>query len=675
LLIDSASSVNDSASSVNDSASSVKRIISYFPIRYYATSLLFAIILVNSAHTIAEAEAYVIGKMLYLFQIPSFLSQKSFSLFIGDSDDEVTKLRLPLQLQILFLVFFPTIAATAKTSLMKRMRILSIGVLCFFSYIVLLFLLSLVFYGLDINDSGNSLLFTSVALTIICGGLSIHLALFSTITLPERTKIKPAIKRKYVREYLYLATVLTTTGAILFALQSFLQVDIDSPMSTYIHIYFWLNFSAIINVGYWVANLLHDFLPPWIRKRLNAVNSPPKQCDDYPSSRLSISFLIPAYNEERWVGRLVESIDRAAGKYGGKVEIILVNDGSTDNTEKIVADAMRNLKYSIGKLFTISNSGKGFALDYGLKKASGDIIFRTDADSMIDENALTPMMAHFNNPQVGSVCGWVYPFTDGKGLWQKTQRVICAHAMYIRRAQETFDSLLIQPGSSTAFRRDALSKTGGWVDNIFGEDGEIGNRVARYGYRCEFEPRSIVYSDFPETLMGLLQQRARWGVAFYQSRGRNWRLAREFRAPRSLFFLWDLISHGTRFARNFIWTFFGALLISYALGLVQPGILPFHSMSNIPWVVIAKIASIHILLATLQLVLFWYQMRKVKQGHIVKYYPFLRLISMIITIVVRPLVMNALLRWSLRWKQYDTESFRALRRVVKSVDPQYPSGD
>jgi cellulose synthase/poly-beta-1,6-N-acetylglucosamine synthase-like glycosyltransferase len=552
------------------------------------------------------------------------------------------------------------------------------GVLCFFGYIVSLFLLTLVFYGLDLNDSVRSLQLTLIALTIICGGFSIHFALFSNITLPKRTKIKPIIKRKYVREYLYLSAVLMITGVMLFAIQSYLNVDIDSPMSMYVHIYLWLNLSSIINIGYWVANLVHDILPPWVR-RSNAINTSPKQYDyvDYlSSSSLSVSFLIPAYNEERFVGRLIESIDRAAGKYkSGNVEIILVNDGSTDNTEKIVADAMRNLKHARGKFFTIPNSGKGFALDYGLKQTKGDVIFRTDADSMIDENALGPMMRHFDDPQVGSVCGWVYPFIDGKGIWQKTQRIICVHGMYIRRAQEIFDSLLIQPGSSTAFRRDALLKVGGWVDNIFGEDGEIGNRVARYGYRCVYEPRSIVYSEFPETLMGLLQQRARWGVAFYHSRGRNWRLAREFHAPRSLFFFWDLITHGARFARNFIWTFFGALIISSALGLFQPGTLPFYSISNIPWIVIAKIASIHIALTVLHLVLFWYQLRKVKQGHMLKYYLFLRLINTIITMVVRPIVIDALFSWSLRWKKYDTQSFRALRKVVRRVDPLYPAGD
>ncbi len=135
-------------------------------------------------------------------------------------------------------------------------------------------------------------------------------------------------------------------------------------------------------------------------------------------------------------------------------------------------------------------------------------------------------------------------------------------------AQSEFDSLLVMPGSTAAFRREALIQAGGWTDNIFGEDGEVTNKVARYGYRGVYEPKSIVYSEHPETLRGVLQQRARWGVAFYHSRGRNWRLAREFHTPRSLFFLWDLMTHGAVFGRNLLVPLMAALLIISALDLI-----------------------------------------------------------------------------------------------------------
>jgi cellulose synthase/poly-beta-1,6-N-acetylglucosamine synthase-like glycosyltransferase len=219
---------------------------------------------------------------------------------------------------------------------------------------------------------------------------------------------------------------------------------------------------------------------------------------------------------------------------------------------------------------------------------------------------------------------------------------------------------------------------GGWTDNIFGEDGEITNRVARYGYREVYDTKSIVYSEVPETLKGLLQQRARWGVAFYHSRGRNWRLAREFHTPRSIFFLLGLMAHGGTFGRNLTLPLIVALLIASALDVNSPirstYVLASESLT-IPLWFISKLVAIHLLLTTMLLVLLAYRLRFVNQVSALMYYPVMRLMHMIISYVVRPLVINVMLSWSTRWKEYSTESFKDLRKTVNiSIDPLYPSG-
>ena len=76
-------------------------------------------------------------------------------------------------------------------------------------------------------------------------------------------------------------------------------------------------------------------------------------------------------------------------------------------------------------------------------------------------------------------------------LLGKAQNVLFASYLYVKRAQEVFDSIIVQPGASTAFRKDALLKIGGWTHNQFGEDGEISSRMARFGYKSEFEQRAI----------------------------------------------------------------------------------------------------------------------------------------------------------------------------------------
>jgi cellulose synthase/poly-beta-1,6-N-acetylglucosamine synthase-like glycosyltransferase len=660
----------------------------------------------NLNETITTLQGEAIVKITHFFQV-STVEFENGLLMVGSQispmenleqlQSKTTANRLPILFQSLFIIFFLTIATIVKTTIRNRLRILAFGGLCIIAFIVVESSLITTFYHLGISDWRWSMWVTGVTLSVITGGLFVDMALFSTITIPHPTKITPALKRNYSREYIYLALVLAISTSLLLAVSSFLTIDqviITSSIMDYVHIYLWFNLSSIITISYWITNLIHDVVPlTWKKRRITAnrkydqgkngqslrnskANLLINTGDDSSNVSFSVSFLIPAYNEERIAGRCIESIDGAAAKYSGKVEIVFVNDGSTDGTERIVRDAISNLKHATGQLITIPNSGKGYALAYGLKRTCGDIVFRTDADSVIDNNALTPMMRHFKDPEVGSVCGWVFPLEGIQGgFWLNTQMVLCANYMYIKRAQEVFDSVLIQPGSSTAFRREALMNAGGWADNIFGEDGEITNRIARYGYRGVFEAQSLVYSEHPETLKGLMQQRARWGVAFYHSRGRNLRLTTEFRTPRSFLFIWNLLQHGTRFGRTMIWPYMAASLTVGLLGLAFPNMLSRAAPEEIPWILIAKIAGIQLLLTTTHLVLYGYRLRKVKALSSLKYYPAIRLVNMILNFIVKPHVMAIMLSWSSHWNSYTTESFKELRKTVNtSIDPLYPSG-
>jgi cellulose synthase/poly-beta-1,6-N-acetylglucosamine synthase-like glycosyltransferase len=640
-----------------------KKIISYFPLRYYCASIVFAILLINGVESIKDAQEYAILSALDVLNIPAFMSKGN--LFVGENSGS-TKINLPIFVQLLFLMLFPSVAFTARTNFVARMKMMAFGLLCFSAFIGVGLGSILIMLAPNILDS--ILLFKAVSITasILIGCLIVELALFSTIRIPERTKIKPIIKRSYLKEYAFLALLIITGSIIVYVVVMILYIEIDSPILDYVHLYLWLNLSGIVTFGYFLSNFIfeakrHDMLK--IKKSGESV------ARSHADNRMpSVSFLIPAYNEERIAGRCVTSIDKAAAKYNGEVEIIFINDGSTDGTEKVVTEAIRNLNHCSGRLFSISNSGKGFALVYGIEKTKGEIIFRTDADSIIDENALTPMMRHFKDPTVGSVSGWIFPIQD-KGLWIRVQNVLDANYMYTKRAQDVLDSIITQPGASTSFRRDALIKVGGWRDNIFGEDGEITNRISRYGYRGEFEPSATVYSEHPSTLTGLLQQRARWGVAFYHSRGTNLRLVRELRNPRSLIFLWNLASHGGGLAKSLIWPYLAASVIS---GLLS---LSFTSEGSATSILLSKLVAIQLSIVVIQLVLYGYRLKKVGKLRDLKYYPFIRLLNFILNAVVKPQVIDIMLLWSSKWKEYNTESFRDLRKVVnRSVDPLYPDG-
>jgi cellulose synthase/poly-beta-1,6-N-acetylglucosamine synthase-like glycosyltransferase len=632
------------------SVQALKWLLLYYPLRYILCASFIAYVLLNNVEFIKTTEFQTLGHMLHFFHISYFYVHERF--FVGSiaPSHEIT---LPIYTQILFFIFFPTIAITSRTNPITRLKILSFGALCFVVFTTSQFLTIATMLVLGILTS-ISFVQTSIFVTIVSGSLIIELLLFSTLTLPKRTKIKSIIKRSYVREYACLIGTLMSSFLFMYFLLNFLKIEADSPILAYALLN--LNITTIMTFSYFMSYFIYKVkVPKWSKYDYESNGQPIR-------TPTSISFLIAAYNEEKIIARCIESIDMAASKYAGKTEIIVVNDGSTDQTSFIVAEIIRKLKHSTGKIFTIPNSGKGFALRYGVERTSGDILFRIDADSILDEDAIGSVMNHFKDPEVGSVGGMLFPI-EAKSVWQKTVSLMFIYYMsLVKRAQELFDSIIVQAGAYSVYRKNALAKVGGWADDQFGEDGELTNRMARFGYRSELELQSIVYTDFPESLIGLIHQRSRWNVAFYYSRGRNLDLITELENPRSIVFLINLISHGVGFVRSITWAYLAASIVTLNFSL-------FHVASFLG---ITKVAVIQAIIYGVELIVLTYYLHKYKKLYYIKCFPVLRLVSFILSTLIKPQTMEILLSWSCRWKQYSKESFEDLRKEVKrSVDPGF----
>jgi cellulose synthase/poly-beta-1,6-N-acetylglucosamine synthase-like glycosyltransferase len=663
-------------------SSIARAVLSYFALRYYLAAIFFSFIFIGMIETTTMFEEGVLysatqllhnAVQLYITAFgdpePPALQplQAQFSLDRGglhvETDTGPVTFDLPVIGQMLFLIFFPTITVTARINMKMRLRLLAFGIVCFLLFIAAQLIIIAASLYIEPLQSPFAFRVTSIIATILIGGLAIEMALFSTVTIPTPTKLKRFIGRSYAREYANMLIIIVSSSIILYLLIEFLELDAYSgqPMTLdYIYLGFWLNVPVVITFSYFLANMMYE-----IKRPVHAYK-PPENAKDGPQP--SVSFLISAYNEERLIGKCIESIDRAAAKYAGKVDIVIVNDGSRDNTERIIAESLRKLRFCSGKFYTIPNSGKGFALAYGLQRTSGEIIFRTDADSALDENALAPMLSHFKNPEVGSVSCWIAPL-PGKGAWLKAQDILCAYYFYTKRAQEMVDGIITQPGPASAYRRDILIRAGGWVDNIFGEDGEITNRVARLGYRGVFEGNALIYSELPETLVGFMQQRARWSVAFFHSRGRNLKLAREVGNSRWPVFLWNLMSHGISLGRGLLWPYMAVSIIMGTLNLSTPELITYG-------VIVAKLLGIQAMIYAISIILYTYRLNKVGKAKNIVYFPLMRFLVIILNWIVKPQALEVLLSWSVRWKEYTSESFRDLRKIVHtSVDPLYPSGE
>jgi cellulose synthase/poly-beta-1,6-N-acetylglucosamine synthase-like glycosyltransferase len=626
------------------------RLPRYFITRYYLCALFFACILFYNIEHLRAIEGELLRNMLVLSGLQSFYTN---GFLVFTNVHSLTEIRLPVITQILFLIVFPTYAAVSRINLKMRAEFLLFGGMCFLLFIVLQFLTIIFANIFGIKIDGSSFQTMTILTTAISGGLMIEFALFSILTKPAPLKIKAIVKRTYIKEYLYLFAVLTCTFLVLSLILNLLQVQQDSPIVAVA--FLGLNIGSIISFANYFSYFFYETrIPKWLKRGTAA---------SYQNANFSVSFLVAAYNEEKILRNCIESIDMAASKYtDGKVEIVLVNDGSTDNTAKIATKSFENLNHCTGKLFTIPNSGKGAALRYGLEKTSGDIIFRIDGDTMIDEDAIKPTVLHFNDPQVGTVSGMFVPL-NLRNLWQRSVSLYNFLWTFNKRAQELVDSIIVQAGAFSVFRKDALVKVGGWVDNQFGEDGEITSRLSRFGYKAEYEPLSIAHNDVQPTLRDIIYQRARWGVAFYHSRGRNLAVVREFQRPRWIVFLGNLLEHGVSLA--------GSLIFPYLAAAIITGVMDF-SGSIIPFVMLSQMAVILLIIYGVQALMISYNLAKFKRLAYIRYFPLMRILMLIIIMYVKPQITEAVLAWSSKWPEYNYEAYKDLKRTVrKSIDPHF----
>lgn len=174
--------------------------------------------------------------------------------------------------------------------------------------------------------------------------------------------------------------------------------------------------------------------------------------DYYPP----ITILIPAYNEEKVLRKIIESVLEAS--YPHK-EIIVIDDDSTDRTYQIAS----GYKDKGVKVVHRPNGGKAAALNYGLLFARGEIVVTVDAESLTGKNTLIEMVKNFKDPEVAAVAGNI------KVLNRKNFLTNCQALEYItsinlfRRALDVFGSVTVVPGCLGAYRREVLSG-GGFYD-------------------------------------------------------------------------------------------------------------------------------------------------------------------------------------------------------------------
>lgn len=225
-----------------------------------------------------------------------------------------------------------------------------------------------------------------------------------------------------------------------------------------------------------------------------------------------VSVIVPAYNEGVVLAQSVESILRS--RYP-RLEIIVVDDGSTDGTAS-AAMALAARHPSVHAIRQ-ANAGKGAALNRGIAAARGDVLVFVDADGLFTARTLDWMLLSLAAPGVGAVCGDDRPANPDRPLTQLLSVMSHVGTGLVRRALSLLHCLPIVSGNIGAFRASLIHEIGGFREDTIGEDLELTWRVYAAGYRVIFQPRAIVYAESPSTVRGLWHQRVRWARGLLQT--------------------------------------------------------------------------------------------------------------------------------------------------------------
>lgn len=231
-----------------------------------------------------------------------------------------------------------------------------------------------------------------------------------------------------------------------------------------------------------------------------------------PDYQPLVSVVVPAWNEAVGIQSAIQSILNNSYK---QVEIIVVNDGSTDQTADIVSVLAEQYPDTI-KLVNQPNTGKSQAINNGVRNhAQGSIILSFDADSWLHSDAIANLVKHFQSEDVQGVVG-NYLFSINS-FWTLPLYVSNIVGFHFKRAKSVLGSIYILSGAISAYRKEAFRAVAGFSTESKTEDLDFTLKFIERGFKLKYAHDALCLTEASADFYGLLQQQTRYRYGFFQS--------------------------------------------------------------------------------------------------------------------------------------------------------------
>jgi cellulose synthase/poly-beta-1,6-N-acetylglucosamine synthase-like glycosyltransferase/peptidoglycan/xylan/chitin deacetylase (PgdA/CDA1 family) len=232
-----------------------------------------------------------------------------------------------------------------------------------------------------------------------------------------------------------------------------------------------------------------------------------------PTVTRPVSVIVPAYNEKECIANTLKSLAQSTHP----IEIIVVDDGSTDGTSEISRQAAYELGMTNVRVIRQENAGKPAALNNGVRNASYDIVIMMDGDTVFEPDAVHQLVQPFADPEVGAVAGNAKVGNRNTiiGAWQHIEYVMGFNLD--RRMYDLLRCMPTIPGAIGAFRREAVLEVGGMSEDTLAEDTDITIAMHRAGWRVVYQEHAKAWTEAPGSLKQLWSQRYRWSYGTMQA--------------------------------------------------------------------------------------------------------------------------------------------------------------
>ncbi|QDP18485.1 glycosyltransferase [Sphingomonas xanthus] len=277
-----------------------------------------------------------------------------------------------------------------------------------------------------------------------------------------------------------------------------------------------------------VVSLLLDRRPPRV------------QLDHYPG----LTVLVAAYQEERTIIHTLASL--AKENYPGEIEVLVLNDGSTDKTVEAAERGRTGLHFKPNVTVKIldfkENRGKAAVLNDGLAAASHDLIVTVDADTRLRADSLTKLVERLSNdpPNTVAVAGAILVGNSRATLMAGLQEWDYFHGIAaVKRMQSMYHGTLVAQGAFSIYRKGALVEVGGWADCI-GEDIVLTWALLSKGWRTGYAEDAVAFTSAPTSYRVFALQRKRWARGLVEALARHEPLLFKRRLT-TMFIWWNLL--------------------------------------------------------------------------------------------------------------------------------------